>query len=62
MSADVTGYFFVSIFTYIRTRIKYKIIDAKRYLAWYRDCFYIDVLRGISLHIKSISVWSEHNA
>jgi hypothetical protein len=39
-----------------------KVIDAKRYLSMYRDCFYIDVLRASSLHIKSISVRSEYNA
>lgn len=54
--------FVVSIFSYIRTRKRYKIIDAKRYLVWYSDCLYIDVLRVSPLHIKSISILPEHNA
>jgi hypothetical protein len=54
--------FVVSIFTYIGTRKCYKVIDAKRYFASCRDCLNSDVLRASPLHIKSISVRSEHNA
>ena len=33
--------FVVSIFTHIGIRKSYEVIDAKRYLAWYRDCLYV---------------------